>query len=84
MSQIYRKSQQPVKMEEAPHTCNTLEKLCSPHNAGLCEIPEVIGVRISKKGVVVCPVLQFWISEGCPGLNPQFGEDVNMAVYWPC
>lgn len=49
-----------------------------------CEIPEVIGVRISKKGVVVCPVLQFWLSEGCPGLNPQFGDGVNMAVYWPC
>lgn len=49
-----------------------------------CEILEVIGVRISKEGVVVCPVLQFWLSEGCPGLKPQFGEGVNMAVYWPC
>lgn len=49
-----------------------------------CEIPEVIGVRISKEGVVVYPVLQFWLSEECLGLNPQFGEGVNMAVYWPC
>lgn len=73
MSQIYRQSL----------SVSTLKQLCYHYKLAYCEIPEVIGVRISKEGVVAFPVLQFWLSEGCPGLNPQFGEGVNMAVYWP-